>query len=193
VTSTSIRVIATAGAIVSMWACASTRPFDRLLSERRWADAAQLFADDSTLANDEGALYSAAVLFGSPSRTATYDPERARTLFQRLLTTFPNSKYVPDAQDRLALLDEALRARTGTVRVRELEARIAELTTQHARLRAELDSTQAQSDASKKSAARLEADVRDRDEQLRALRLELKQLKEIDLKPRSAGRRPPAE
>jgi hypothetical protein len=191
VTRTSIRVIATAGAIASMWACAS-RPFDRLLSEHRWADAAQLFAGDSTLVNDEQALYSAAVLFGSPSRP-TYDPERARTLFQRLLTNFPNSKYASDAQDRLALLDEALRARTGTARVRELEARVAELTAQQVRLRAELDSAQGLSDASKKSTARLEADVRERDEQLRALRLELKQLKEIDLKPRSAGRRPPEE
>ncbi|MDB4891476.1 MAG: hypothetical protein JWL61_3331 [Gemmatimonadetes bacterium] len=191
-----MRVVATAGAIVSMcsmWACASARPFDRLLSEQRWADAAQLFASDSTLLNDEQALYSAAVLFGSPTRKATYDPERARTLFQRLLSNFPNSKYVSDAQNRVALLDEVLRARTGTTRVRELEARISELTAQQGRLRAELDSAQGQSDAVKRSAAKLEADVRDRDEQLRALRLELKQLKEIDLKPRSAGRRPPAD
>jgi FtsZ-binding cell division protein ZapB len=191
-----MRVVATAGAIVSMcsmWACASARPFDRLLSEQRWADAAQLFASDSTLLNDEQALYSAAVLFGSPTRKATYDPERARTLFQRLLSKFPNSKYSSDAQDRVALLDEVLRARTGITRVRELEARISELTAQQGRLRAELDSAQGQSDAVKRNAAKLEADVRDRDEQLRALRLELKQLKEIDLKPRSAGRRPPAD
>ncbi|MEO8337434.1 MAG: hypothetical protein ABI664_20825 [bacterium] len=187
-----IRVAATAGAIVSMWACASSRPFDRLLSEHRWSDAAQLFARDSTLINDEEALFSAAMLFGSPSRT-TYDPARARTLLQRLLTTFPDSKYVSDAEDRVALLDEALRARTGAVLARDLEARIAELTAQQVRLRAALDSAQAQSDASRRSTARLEADVRDRDEQLRALRLELRQLKEIDLKPRSAGQRPPAE
>ena len=187
---TRVRTIVTAGAIVSMWACASSRPFDRLLSEQRWADAARLFASDSTLINDEQALYSAAVLFGSPSKP-TYDPARARALFQRLLISFPHSKYVSDAQDRFALLDEALRARTSIARVRELEARIAELTAQQVRLRAELDSTQAQSVASRRSAARLEADVRDRDEQLQALRLELKQLKEIDLKPRPAGRRPP--
>jgi hypothetical protein len=161
-----------------------------MVSERRWSDAAQLFAADSTLVNDEQSLYSAAVLFSSPSRP-TYDPERARRLFQRLLTTFPNSKHVSDAEDRVALLDEALRARTSTTRMRELEARIAELTAQQVRLRAGLDSAQGQSDALKRGSARLEADVRDRDEQLRALRLELKQLKEIDLKPRSAGR-PPA-
>jgi hypothetical protein len=189
-TRTSIRALATAGAIVSIWACAS-RPFDRLLSEHRWADAAQLFAADSTLANDEHALYSAAVLFGAPARP-TYDPERARTLFRRLLVTFPNSMHVADAVDRVALLDEVLRARGSMARVRELEAHIAELTVQQARLRAGFDSAQTQSDASRRSAARLEADVRDRDEQLRALRHELKQLKEIDLKPRSAGRRAPA-
>lgn len=188
---TSMRVIAIAGAIVSMWACASSRAFDQLLDEHRWADAAQLFAADSTLVNDERALYSAALLFGSPSRP-TYDPERARALFQRLLTNFPNSQHVSDAQDRLALLGEAVRARTGTARVRELEARIAALTAQQVRLRAELDSVQAQSDAVKRSTARLDADVRDREEQLRALRLELRQLKEIDLKPRAAGRRPSA-
>ena len=89
------------------------------------------------------------------------------------------------------MLDEVVRARAGTARVRELEARIAELTSQQGRLRAQLDSAQTQSDVSKRSAARLEADARDREEQLRALRLELKQLKEIDLKPRPAVRRPP--
>ena len=188
-TRTSLRIFATAGAIAAMCACAS-RPFDRMLSEHRWADAAQLFAADSTLVNDEQALYSAAVLFGSPSRP-TYDPERARMLFRRLLTSFPNSEHASDAQDRVALLDEALRARASTTRVRELEARIAELTSQQVRLRAERDSVVALSDASRRSTSRLEADVRDRDEQLRALRLELKQLKEIDLKPRPAGRRPP--
>ena len=176
------------GAIVSMWACAS-RPFDRLLSEQRWADAAQLFAADSALANDEGALYQAGVLFGSPSRP-TYDPARARMLFRRLLATFPDSKHASDAIDRVALLDEVLKARSSIARVHELEARIAELTAQQLRLRAGLDSAQAQGDASRRSASRLETDVRERDEQLRALRLELKQLKEIDLKPRSAGRRP---
>lgn len=174
-----------------MWACAS-RPFDQLLDEHRWADAAQLFARDSSLARDEHALYQAGVLFGSPSKP-TYDPERAQTLFRRLLAAFPDSKYVPDSRDRLALLDEVLRARSAIARVRDLEARIAELTAQQGRLRAGLDSSQAQSDASRRSATRLEADVRDRDEQLRVLRRELKQLKEIDLKPRSAGRRPPTE
>jgi hypothetical protein len=108
-------------------------------------------------------------------------------LFRRLLTSFPNSEHASDAQDRVALLDEALRARASATRVRELEARIAELTSQQVRLRAERDSVVALSDASRRSASRLEADVRDRDEQLRALRLELKQLKEIDLNAALGG------
>ena len=169
--------------IWSMSACVSSRPFDRMIAEQRWADAAQLFAADSALANDEHALHEAAVLFGSPSRP-TYDPERSRTLFRRLVTRFPSSPYVSDARERIAMLDEVVRARGVLARVRELETRIADLTSQQARLRAGLDSAQAQGDATRRSAARLEADVRDRDEQLRALRLELKQLKEIDLKPR---------
>lgn len=188
-TITSVRVVGTLAAIASLWACAS-RPFDQLIAEGRWADAAQVFSRDSALANDEHALHSAALLFGSPSKP-TYDPERARTLFRRLVTRFPSSEYAPDAQERIAMLDEVVRARAGTARVRELEARIAELTSQQGRLRAQLDSAQTQSDVSKRSAARLEADARDREEQLRALRLELKQLKEIDLKPRPAVRRPP--
>lgn len=132
------------------------------------------------------------MLFGSPSRP-TYDPERARTLLRRLLTTFPSSTFASDAEDRVALLDDALRVRSGAARLKELEARVAELTAQQSRMRASLDSAQGQSDALRRSAAKLEADVRDRDEQLRALRLELKQLKEIDLKPRSSNTRPPAE
>ena len=175
---------------MSLWACAS-RPFDRLVAEGRWTDAAQLFGSDSTLARDESTLYSAAMLFGSPLKP-TYDPERARGLFRRLLATFPDSPRRPDAVERIALLDEVVRARTGLARMRELEARVAELTAQQVRLRAGLDSAQALGDASRRSSARLEADARDRDEQLRALRLELKQLKEIDLKPRSAVPRPPS-
>ncbi|MEP6729625.1 MAG: hypothetical protein ABJE10_03250 [bacterium] len=180
--------IATTAAVLSVCACAS-RPFDRLLSDHRWVDAAQTFDADSTLMNDESTLYSAGVLFGSPSRP-TYDPERARTLLQALLTRFPNTRYAADAQDRVALLDDVLRVRTITSRTRELEARIAELTAQQQRARVELDSVLAANDGLRRSAARLDADLRDRDEQLRALRLELRQLKEIDLKPRASGRAP---
>ncbi|MEP6618793.1 MAG: hypothetical protein ABJE47_05745 [bacterium] len=181
--------ITIAAVAVALSACATARPFDRLLSERRWADAATAFAGDSTLMNDEHALHSAGMLFGSPARS-TYDPERARLLLQRLLARFPDSKYAVDAEDRLALLEATSRLTAITVRTHELEARIAELTAQQQRVRAERDSVVAQSDVLRRGAGRLEADLRDRDEQLRVLRLELRQLKEIDLKPRQPPRRP---
>ena len=182
------KCVAAAGALGMLWACA-TRPFDRSIAEGRWAEAAQLFAADSSLVHDPDALYSAGVLFGTPSRP-TYDPERARGLFRRLFASFPDSKHAEDAQVRVALLDDVVRARSTLSRVRELEARLAELTAQQGRLRAQLDSAQSVNENTRGRAARLEADVHDRDEQLRALRLELKQLKEIDLKPRSPVRKP---
>jgi hypothetical protein len=166
----------------SVGACVSSRPFDQLLSERRWSEAATAFAADSALMNDESALYAAGVLFGSPSRP-TYDPDRASRLLRRLLARFPDTRYKADADDRLALVTEALAARADVARTRELEARIAELSAQQLRLRVQLDSLTAVSDAQRRAATKLEADLRERDEQLRALRLELRQLKEIDLKP----------
>ena len=67
---------------------------------------------------------------------------------------------------------------------KRLEASIAARDTAVARLRAGLDSLVAQNDSLRRTAARLEGDVLDREEQIRAIRLELQRLKEIDLKPR---------
>jgi cell division protein FtsB len=66
-----------------------------------------------------------------------------------------------------------------------LETSIAARDAEVAKLRAELDSLVAQNDSLRRTAARLEGDVLDREEQIRAIRLELQRLKEIDLKPRS--------
>jgi len=65
-----------------------------------------------------------------------------------------------------------------------LEATIEALGAELEALRAARDSVGAQNDSLRVSASRLEADLRDREEQMRALRLELQRLKEIDLKPR---------
>ncbi len=164
-------------------ACAP-RPFDRYLSEGRWVDAARVFAADSALMNDEHALWEAANLYSSPARP-TYDPARARVVLTRLITRFPSSANRLGAVDRLALLNAALDARdSAAMRQRAVESQIVELTAEVQRLRTSLDSANAQRDALRRSTVRLESDLRERDEQLKALRLELKQLKEIDLKPR---------
>ncbi|MGH7619180.1 MAG: hypothetical protein ACREPM_18315, partial [Gemmatimonadaceae bacterium] len=69
-----------------------------------------------------------------------------------------------------------------------LENRIAELTRQTQELRARADSSTTQGDSVRAVVNRLEAERRDREEQLRALRLELQQLKEIDLKSRAPAK-----
>jgi len=65
-----------------------------------------------------------------------------------------------------------------------LAAEIEALTADTRLLRARLDSVSMQSDQIRRNSTRLEAELRDRDEQLRTLRRELQRLKEIDLKPR---------
>jgi two-component system sensor histidine kinase GlrK len=167
----------------------ATSQFDRLLSQERWTDAAQVFAADSSLMNDEGALYRAAMLFSSPGKP-TYTPARARTLLQRLLTRYPGGEHAAAARDRLALLDDArLEREAAELRIRDAEAHIAALEGEIGQLRARLDSARVEADSMRRANARLEADARDREEQLRSLRLELERLKAIDLKPR--GGRPP--
>jgi len=68
--------------------------------------------------------------------------------------------------------------------IQRLEARVAVLGAETARLRASLDSLRDQSDSLRRNASRVETDLRDREELVRALRLELERLKEIDLRPR---------
>jgi hypothetical protein len=171
-------------ALVGTAAACATVPFERYVSQQRWTDAAAAFDADTTLLDNERALFDAAMLFSSPARGA-YNPEKARVLLRRFLARFPESKHQLEASDRLALMDSALTERnSASMRAREVEARIAALIADTLRLRAQRDSAGAGRATSERNAARLEADLRDRDEQLRQLRLELARLKEIDLKPR---------
>jgi hypothetical protein len=168
-------------------ACASATQFDRYMEESRWADAARAFSADSSLLNDDRALYAAGMLYGSPERP-TFDAAIASDVLRRLISRFPQSKYRNDAASRLALLDQITRARhDADERQRQLAAEIETLTADTRLLRARLDSVSLQSDQSKRNTTRLEAELRDRDEQLRVLRRELQRLKEIDLKPRPPG------
>jgi hypothetical protein len=179
-------------AIASMFgcavvACASATQFDRYMEESRWADAARAFSADSSLLNDDRALYAAGMLYGSPERP-TFDAAIASDVLRRLITRFPQSKYRNDATSRLALLDQITRARhDADERQRQLSAEIEMLTADTRLLRARLDSISLQSDQAKRNTTRLETELRDRDEQLRVLRRELQRLKEIDLKPRPPG------
>lgn len=169
---------------VLLSACATTQ-FDRYLSEQRWTEAAAILAADSSLLNNEHELYQAGVLFSTPARP-TYNPARARVLFTALLARFPQTEHRDDATARLNLIDEVARARADAhAKQQDVETRIAALTAESRALSMRLDSALAQRDSLRSAVTKLEADRRDRDDQIRALRLELQRLKEIDLKPRT--------
>ena len=68
--------------------------------------------------------------------------------------------------------------------IQRLEARVAALDAESSRLRASLDSLRSDNDSLRNTASRVEIDLRDREELVRALRLELERLKEIDLRTR---------
>jgi hypothetical protein len=170
-----------AAAVVT--SCATTQ-FDRYLSQQRWADAAAALTADSSLLNNEHELYRAGVLFGTPARP-TYDPARAHALFAALIARFPQSPYRDDATARLNLIDAVTHANAdAAAKTRDVESKIAELTAESHALSLRLDSAMTQRDSLRGAVVKLEADRRDRDDQIRALRLELQRLKEIDLKPR---------
>jgi hypothetical protein len=172
-----------AALIAGVAACATTQ-FDRYMADGRWADAARAFSADSSLRDNEHALYAAGVLYGTPGRP-TFDPVIARDMLRRLLSRFPQSGHRDDASQRLALLDEVIRAHhEADAREHELTSRIDSLAADARLLRTRLDSIGAQGDQMRRTASRLEAELRDREEQLRVLRRELQRLKEIDLKPR---------
>jgi hypothetical protein len=164
-------------------ACRPT-PFQRYVSEERWSDAARAFGADSSLMDNERALYEAGLLFSSPAR-GEYDPARADRLLRRLLTRFPSTSHRVEATDRLALLERSLHDQDSTAAyTRSVQARIQTLAADSIRMHAVLDSLTTRNAQLERNTARLEADVRERDDQLRALRIELERLKAIDLKPR---------
>jgi hypothetical protein len=172
-----------AGAAFVACARPSTQ-FDRYMAQQQWNDAAREFTADSSLHTNESALFQAGALFGTPGRP-TYDPSRARQLFATLLARFPNSAHRDDARARMVLLDETVRVQQDAAqRQRELEARIAALTRETRDLQAKADSLTASSDSLHGVVSRMDADRRDREAQLQALRRELQRLKEIDLRPR---------
>lgn len=175
-------------ATLSATGCVKPSQFDRDFVAEQWSDAAREFAADPSLRNNEHALYRAGVIFGTPRRP-TYDPAKALELFSALLARFPSTSHRADATARLLLLEDVLRLqREAGVHEVELQAQVAALTRDIHDVRARLDLATSQSESLQKIITRLEAERRDREEQLRALRQELQRLKEIDLRPR----RPPA-
>jgi hypothetical protein len=186
-------IVACAGAAALMvLACATARTssrFDSAINARNWSDAATALAADTSLLHSESTLFQAAMLYSFPDR-ATYDPVRARDLFERLLRDHPNTSLRQQAIDQLSLLYELQKTNNSAVaQQRSLRAQIARLTSDTLTLRRSIDSIsvrlQAEQDQSallRKVATRLESDLQDRENQLNVLHDELNHLKAIDLR-----------
>lgn len=172
-------------------ACATARTsqFDSAINARNWSDAATALAADTSLLHDESTLFQAAMLYSFPNRP-TYDPARARDLFERLLKDYPNTSRRQSAIDQLSLLYELQKTNNNAVaKQQDLRAQIAQLAADTLKLRRSIDSIsvrlQAEQDQSallRKVATRLENDLQDRENQLGVLHDELNHLKAIDLR-----------
>lgn len=172
--------------------CAANR-FEKHIEAKRWSDAAEEFSRDSSLQHNERALFQAALLHAFPNRE-TYNPALARTLLERHVRLYPESPRHQRAMDHLSLLRETENNRRTTDRkVWESQVEVNKLIASTQQLFARIDSLNAilrvdstRGDSLKTVIAQLEANLKERDDQLRALRAELAKLKEIDLNP---GRR----
>lgn len=172
----------------SLLSACATSSFQKNLDNHDWLAASEEFLKDTSLKNDEEALYQAARLHGSPARE-TFNPKLARSLYERLIWRFPASSKVPVSKDQIALLDELERTRQSSeekVRAAEFETQRLLVATQS--LIYELDSLskiqslhKSRTDSLLAVISRLEADLRVKDEQLRGLQAELAKLKQIDL------------
>jgi hypothetical protein len=185
----SARVAARGIIVVALAACAArVSQFDRYFMREQWTDAARAFAADSSLRGNEHTLYRAALLYSTPG-WPTYNTDTARALLAGFIKRFPTSTYRDEVSARLALIEQLVNSqRAAEAHLREIEARIEALTRETRDLRARADSATALSDSLRATIVRLEGERRDRDEQIKALRLELQQLKEIDLKSRPPAR-----
>lgn len=182
--------LSTTLSVTLLAACAKPSQFDRYMATGSWSDAAREYAADPSLQQSERAVYEAGLLFSTPGRV-TYDPPKARETLNRFLARFPDSDHRADVTARLLLIEEMLRTRQATTaREKELEKQIASLTRETRDLRVRLDSALVAGDSVRATIKRIEDERRDRDEQIKALRLELQRLKEIDLRPRTPTRPP---
>lgn len=181
---------AAAGMTVAVACATSGTPFGEAVDSRQWSRADAALNADTSLLHDETTLYQAAMLYSFPNRS-TYDPARARTLFERLLAQHPATPMRLKAIDQLSLLYELQRVQNDAKIKREaLQSKIASLEADTLDLRRSIDSVavqiraeQDQSAILRKVATRLENDLQDRESRLGALHAELDHLKAIDLRP----------
>ncbi len=175
-------------AMLLMAAGCATTQFERHLNDGDWAMAAEEFANDTSLLDSETALFRAAQLYSDPDKD-TYNPALGKELYNKFVYRFPRSKNTEFAVAQRALLGEILQVQQDAskrIYAAENEARKVVISTQSLLL--QIDSltkitttSQSKRDSLNNAIAKLEAELKDKDEQLRGLRAELAKLKQIDL------------
>jgi outer membrane protein assembly factor BamD (BamD/ComL family) len=83
--------------------------FDRLYEAGDWVGAASAFESDSTLHFDERALFRAGLLYAQAG-SDVYDPGRARAVLERLTQRYPDSELVGPARVVEGLVGELERS-----------------------------------------------------------------------------------
>ncbi len=162
--------------------------FDQRLRAGNWVEAAEIFRRDSALQLDLNALRKAARLHATPDST-TWDANRALALFDAARDRSADGT-LPDDDVRLeTLLRHLVRERAEwQLRIGALSDSIQSLERETERLRAEIVELRENAAAHREEHAllqrlitRFEGDLRDRELQIAALRMELDRLKAIDL------------
>lgn len=163
----------------------ATSVFDQHFEQGRYAAAAATFERDSTLHMDERPLFRAGLVHAFPS-SAVFDPSLALEYFARLDALFPDNPYRLETQRLGALLEDRLRLQAELELHRsdldDLRARIAALAERERRLERTREERDADVDRLEAQAAQLESQLRQRSDELAALRQELERLKAIDLR-----------
>lgn len=165
-------------------ACATSR-FDSLYDAGRYQEAVRVYRTDSTLQHQERALYRAGLMHAMPA-SPVYDPTLARTELERLLTLYPKTDYRTEADRLIDLLQEIEHQRSAASaarsRVDRLSARVDTLYRRLAGVEDDLDERRAHLETLEALNARLQVDLKVREDSLARLRTELRKLKAIDLR-----------
>lgn len=157
-------------ALTAVVACASNG-FHRAAAAGRTDEMIRVFEADPSLWKDDDALLQIGLVYALPG-SPHYDPAAAREYFKRLTSLHPTSEQSAQARRLDLLLAEIQRlADAAEQRQDSLE-----------HLAAHVDSLDGRLGEQRQIVAQLQAEVRRRDAQIKALQDELDRLKAIDLR-----------
>ncbi|MBX6363760.1 MAG: hypothetical protein IRZ00_07825 [Gemmatimonadetes bacterium] len=157
-------------ALVAITACASNG-FHRAAAAGRTDEMIRAFESNPSLWKDDEALLQIGLVYALPG-SPHYDPAAAREYFGRLTRLHPTSEQSAQARRLDRLLAEIQRLGNAA------EQRQDSL--QH--LAARVDSLDGRLGEQRQAVAQLQAEIRRRDAQIKALQDELDRLKAIDLR-----------